>query len=215
MRRFVPLVVLLLAGTWTAAAQVQFGIGIRAGMNFGTASFDPEIYNLGSGINKVGRTGIMVGAVSELNFARMFAVELSPTFVMKGGGYEDAKGGQDIAKYSELEIPILFKVKFLTGSIRPYAFVGPNLGLLLSATRTLGSAGNVQDIDIKKDAAGLDFALDFGGGAEFMAARNIGLLADVRYSLGLTNMFSPQQGTAAQSIKNRGFQIMVGSLFYL
>ena len=203
-----------------SSAQVKFGVGLRLGMNFGSVSIDPDIYTVGQNISKKGRTGFMIGAISELEFAKMFAVEFSPTFAMKGGGYEDTQGGTDILKYSELQLPVLFKVKFLQGMIRPYAFVGPNLGIVMSATRSLSPAqGQAQDVDIKDNTSGMDFALDFGGGAEYMAMKNLGIFMDVRYSLGLSDLNSPQtpaqQGVTYPTIKTRGFQIMVGSMFHL
>ncbi len=202
-----------------ATAQMKFGAGLRLGMNFGTLSFNPDIYTVGNNISKTGRTGFMIGAMSELEFAKMFAVEFSPTFAMKGGGYQDTQGGTDIGKYSELELPVLFKVKFLQGMIRPYAFVGPNIGLVMSATESLTPAnGQGQDTDIKSNTSSIDFALDFGGGAEYMVMKNFGILMDVRYSLGLSDLNSPStaqpQGATVPTIHASGFQIMVGSMFY-
>lgn len=203
-----------------ASSQMKFAVGLRLGMNFGSASINPDIYDVGQNISKKGRTGFMIGAISELEFAKMFAVEFSPTFAMKGGGYEDTQGGTDILKYSEFQLPVLFKVRFLQGMIRPYAFVGPNLGIVMSATRSLTPAqGQAQDVDIKDNSSGMDFALDFGGGAEFMAMKNLGIFMDVRYSLGLSDLNSPQtpaqQGVTYPTIKASGFQIMVGSMFHL
>ncbi len=114
----------------------------------------------------------------------------------------------------------LFKVKFLQGMIRPYAFVGPNIGLVMSATESLTPAnGQAKDTDIKSNTSGIDFALDFGGGAELMVMKNFGILMDVRYSLGLSDLNSPstppQQGATVPTIHASGFQIMVGSMFHL
>jgi len=194
-------------------------------MNFGSASFSPDIYTVGNDISKTGRTGFMVGAIAELEFAKMFAVEVSPTFALKGGGYQDTKGGTDVGKYSEIDFPILFKVKLLSGRFHPYGFLGPNLGINLSATRSSQPAGGqVTDTDVKANTSGIDFALDFGGGAEFEVSKNIGLLLDVRYSLGLSNVNSAQQQQTQQfgqqesappSISLSGFQLMVGTIFHI
>jgi opacity protein-like surface antigen len=221
MRRNVAiafLAAMVLLSTLPAFGQLKFGVGLRLGMNFGSISFNPDIYQVGGNISKTGRTGFMIGAISQLEFARMFAVELSPTFVMKGGGYEDTQGGSDVIHYSELDIPILFKVKFLQGTIRPYAFAGPNLGIMMSATRVAQPAGGQeQDIDVKDNTSGLDFALDFGGGAELMVMKNLGVMMDVRYSLGLSDLNSAtaQPGVTVPTVKVSGFQIMIGSIFYI
>jgi len=224
MRRSIATGILLaavLVSTMPALGQMKFGVGMRLGMNIGSLSFNPDIYQVSGNISKTGRTGFMIGAVTELEFARMFAVELSPTFVLKGGGYEDTQGGSDVVHYSELDLPILFKVKFLEGKIRPYAFVGPNLGIVMSATRVSQPAGGQEtDVDVKDNTSGIDFALEFGAGAELMVMKNLGLMMDFRYSLGLSDLNSapatPQQvNVTVPTVKASGFQIMVGSLFYL
>jgi hypothetical protein len=203
-----------------APAQLKFAVGMRFGMNLGTLSFNPDIYQLTGGISKTGRTGILIGAVSEMEFARMFAVEFSPTFIMKGGGYQDTQGGTDLGKYSELDLPILFKVKFLQGMVRPYGFLGPNIGIVMSATNSITPAqGQGQDIDIKNNTSGIDFALTFGGGAEIEIAKQFGIIADIRYELGLSDLNSPQvapqQGQLVPTIKASGFMIVVGGLFHI
>lgn len=209
-------------------AQVSFGFGPRIGFNIGTMSFDPDPTTQTQGLTKSGRFGFIFGGVAEMEFARMFAAQLGIVYTMKGASFEypPAQATQDI-KWNEINIPVLFMVKFLPGNkIRPYAFLGPNIGIVASAGSTITQGGQTQDIDYKNppqgyvQASSIDFALEFGGGAEFRITKNIGLTGDVRYSLGLSNLISApstpgvQQGTTP-TWHASGFQIYLGSMFYL
>jgi opacity protein-like surface antigen len=230
-----------------AQAQMTFGFGGRLGINFASASLNPDVTLLQTQqgnfpLSKGGRTGFIFGGTVEMGFARMFAVEVSPTYVMKGLSFDlgGAQQGQQAAaqnvtgtikwKINELDFPILFKVKFLQGRIRPYAFVGPNLGIVLSSNVAINVNGQDQpDVDNSSSTSGIDFALDFGGGAEFMVSRNFGIIGDVRYSLGISNLISTttpaaqagqqqqQQGgffPTNETSHASGFQIQFGALFY-
>lgn len=237
----------LFAMSHVAQAQVTFGFGGRLGINFASTSLDPALtaFTNAAGAQfpatKGGKTGFIFGGTVEMGFARMFAVEVSPTYVMKGLSFDVSSnpqgGGQNVSgtvKWSvnELDFPILFKVKFLQGRIRPYAFVGPNLGIVMTSTVSFDLAGQtVPDIDNKSNTSGIDFALEFGGGAEFMVSRNIGIFGDVRYSLGISNLISASTPAAAPGQQQQqqqggvfgtnetshasGFQIQFGTMFYL
>ncbi len=226
---------LLLSAFSTVDAQVKFGFGPRIGFNLGGMSFDPDQSANIPSVSKTGRFGMMFGGVGEVEFGGMFAGELGIIYVMKGGGY--SQSGQAAAtvtldeKFSELCFPILFKVKFLRGPFHPYGFVGPNLGIILSATETLTNAQGTKDTDLKNlpnvgsVISGMDFSLDFGGGAEYMLSKNMGVQVDMRYSLGLSNIWNEpaqqqqqqQQQQPAQTTTwhTHGFQIMLGTMFYL
>ena len=209
---------LLLGAVVQSHAQVEFSLGMKAGLNIGTLSFDPDLYEGSTSISKSGVLGFMAGGVAEVGFANMFAVQLEPGYNLKATKWEDTQGGKRTISVGVLQIPILFKAKFLRGPVRPYGFLGPNLGIVLSAKDKIEAQGQTQDTDVKDQVAGLDFALDFGGGAEFEVGRAVSLTGDIRYSLGLTNLNSPPNtpaGAQITSVKSRGFQILFGVLFQL
>jgi opacity protein-like surface antigen len=209
-------VLLLFVASAVSPAQIEFGIGLKTGLNFGTLSLTPE--TLGQGVTKGGRTGFMIGAAGELGFAKMFYITLEPTYCGKGCQFTAGTTTQTLA-YNYLNLPVLFKVKFLKGMVRPYAFAGPNLGILLSASSTVEGAQGAQggSTDIKQFTSGSDFAIDFGGGAEFNVIPKLGLTADVRYSLGLSdiNNTPAAPGGTALKINTRGFQILIGAMFHV
>ncbi len=227
---FVALIVVLLC-PGHSSAQMSFAVGPQFGLNFGSMSFDPELATISSTITKGGRFGIMFGANAELEFGKMFAAEMGVIYVQKGAHYDRSTDGASLKiKFNELDLPIHFKVKFLQGRIRPYAFLGPNIGFVMSAGST-SDVPNQQsvDTDFKAGEAGvnvassIDFSLEFGGGAEFLLTKNIGLTGDVRYNLGLSNIISPpaqqqqvvQQNQTTLTWHASGFQIVFGALFHL
>jgi hypothetical protein len=201
-------------------AQFGFKIGPKAGINLANLSFDPDLQ---SGVDKSSRLGFKFGAAAELGFSPMFAVQIEPMYAQKGAELEfDAqdpntgqviKGTQDL-KLAFIEIPILFKVKFSAGSITPYVFAGPNIGILLSSDIEQEIAGQTAEADIKDQTSSIDFVIDFGAGIGFAVGPGVALTFDARYALGLTDLNDdPQAGN--QTIKSSGIQILVGAMFGL
>jgi hypothetical protein len=150
----------------------------------------------------------MIGAAAEVGFAKIFYAVIEPTYC--GHGFEFSQGSiKQTFSYNYLNLPILFKVKFLKGMVRPYGFAGPNLGILLSANSKVegGGPGFDGETDLKSFTSGTDFAIDFGGGAEFNVIPKLGL-SDIN------NSPVPPGGTALK-IKTRGFQVLIGAMFHV
>jgi hypothetical protein len=219
---------LLLVATGDASAQTKFAVGLRTGINFATMSFDPQPYANNSQISQGGRTGFLIGAAGEVEFSKMFAAELDLLYTLAGASFtRSSDNASDNVKLSELQIPILFKVKFLPGSkIRPYGFAGPVLGIVTSATDVIEVPGQqIPETDLKNNPTGIevssmDFAITFGGGAEYLFTPQFGVLLDLRYQLGLSNIAGygaqVQQGAGTvPTWHTRGFMIQVGGMYHI
>jgi hypothetical protein len=202
-----------------AKAQAQFGVGPIVGVNFGTFSFSPASYSPASidpaGKQK-GRTGLMFGAQAEIGFGNMFFIVLQPGYVGKGYGITDPHGTRTVS-IDEVEIPILLKVKFLDGVVRPYLFAGPNVTFLLSAIEIYSFPDQIVPYQNLRSNTQTDFAVDFGGGAEFDVAPMLDITADVRYSLGLASLINSASYMESPPVttKASGFQILVGAMFHV
>jgi opacity protein-like surface antigen len=232
MKKSVDLLVLsslILLFMVRASSQVHFALGPKFGLNLGTVSYDPDV------TNKSGRTAMMFGATAELMFGKMFGIQIEPGYAMKGNKFEGQipltdQNGTPLGNatisitraLNEIQIPILFKVKFLDGSVKPYAMLGPNIGIVASANDNFNITNIPQgvqlqqssgDIDQKANTSGLDFGLDIGSGTEIALTKQVALTGDIRYSLGFSNLIKNAVGTA--SAKSRGFQIQFGALFSL
>lgn len=224
-KALLPAVVLLMFFSSTTFAQLPFKLGVRAGLNLANLSFDPD---LPSGVDKSSHTGFKFGAMAELGFIPMFAIQIEPMYVQGGAelsgplfndGFQ-LVNGKITYKLSYLEIPILLKLKIPTpGGIRPYVFAGPNIGILLSSNETDEPNGyQSSDMDFKDYTSSTNFGIDFGAGVGFDIAPLITLLIDGRYSLGLTNVLNDkgkQLLNSDQTVKNRGIQIVAGLMFGL
>ena len=200
--------VVLLAGS--SRAQMTFAAGPRIGFNLGSCSLDPDV---SANVTKGGRFGMIFGATAEVGFTKMFYAVLEPIYIQKGFKIEGT-GGSETYSFNYLNFPLYFKVKFLQGKLRPYAFLGPDFGIMLSATQTSVRTGQAStDFDFST-YIGTDFSLDFGGGAEYAVAPKISVIGDVRYMLGLKSVYS-NAAQPNQSIKTGGFVIMFGALFQI
>jgi opacity protein-like surface antigen len=202
-----------------ATAQMEFGVGPVVGLNFASASISPTP-TYPAGFTQGGRTGVIFGAQAELGFAKMFYIVLEPEYIGKGYSVSGTQGTVTIS-VNELQFPVLFKVKFMKGVFRPYAFAGPNIAFILSATQSYALTGQtIPDQDIKSNLTSTDFAIDFGGGAEYNVTPKIGITLDVRYSLGIANVNNQPatQGlvaTTPPTVHGSGFQILAGMMFHI
>ncbi len=197
----------------------QFSFGPRFGINLSSISDDPDYE---SGVEQSSHLGFIFGAAAEMGIASPIYVEVELLYITKGEEVKGQVNGQpaeQITTGNYLEIPILVKAKFPAGPVSPYVFLGPNIGLLLSANSELKIGGQTQDTDIKANLTSIDFALDFGAGVGIPIAPLMSIIFDVRYSLGLSDISDPpqQQGQQQQesSAKTRGIQLMLGAMFGL
>jgi opacity protein-like surface antigen len=166
-----------------------------------------------------------MGVVGGGTFLIMFSgiplgIEADLLYMMSGTKLEaDVNTPTGVVKLTQtekvnfLQIPVLVVGKFTTKSIvSPYVYAGPALGFVLSAKTLLEAPGyESSETDTKSEVNTTDFALVFGGGAEFMIAKKIGLTADIRYSLGLSDLSKDE----ATKVKSRNFMFFAGVLFHL
>jgi opacity protein-like surface antigen len=213
------LVVLLVGAVSVSVAQVKFCLGPKVGLVMSNASFSPD---LGAGITKSSRTGIAGGAAFEVMFSGVPLGIEADLFYAQGGTIVEQNitilgttyNVKSTEKFAFIQIPVLFKGKFATKSIvSPYVYAGPALGIVATAKDLTEAAGQSQETDIKDQVTSTDFQLLFGGGAEFNVAPKIGITADIRYGLGLTDLNKEDPGNP--SIKSSGLYFMVGAMIYL
>jgi hypothetical protein len=211
---------LLILNFQNTYAQSHFAFGGRAGINLANLSFDPDIQ---SGLSKSTRVGFKFGAVGEIGFIPMIALRFEPMYSMGGCVVDNVQfgtvKGKITFKLSYLEIPILLKFNIpVPGSISPYVFAGPNLGLILSNNELDEAGGQSAESDLKDQTSSINFGLDFGAGVGFKVVPLTTIIFDIRYSLGLSNLLNDkgkQSWGANQTIKTTGIQIVAGVIFGL
>jgi opacity protein-like surface antigen len=207
-----------------AYSQFSVGLGPKAALVLTSASYNPD---LPSQYSKSSRTAFAFGLQVETSIAGPMYAQVEVKY-LQGGTIVDISGlvnqqtGQPFsakitAKSVYFELPVLLKAKFSKGPVRPFVLAGPSVGILLAAKTLVEAAGfGSSEEDAKDGTNSTNFSLVFGGGVEFMATPRIGITAEGRYLLGLSDVAKEVAGeTSHTKIKGRGFLFAVGALFYL
>jgi hypothetical protein len=166
-------------------------------------------------------SGLNVGFVA----GAFLDIALSPTvffrpgllFSGRGGSYTDSDSGYagsptENYNLNYLTIPMDFKWAYQAApQFVPYALLGMNLGILLSATDHLNIPGVASgDLDFGNVYNPVDFGFDIGAGAEFSGSELIPFV-ELLYYLGLVNTRSDQ--LSGVSVTNSGVEIRIGLKF--
>ena len=213
MNRLLSAVVIaLVIGIVPVCAQPSLSLGFQGGINLANAKITPDL-------STKTRTGFMGGAVLKIAFSDMFSVQPEVMYVQKGAKYSDVMnipGYGDVAfdatfMFDYIEVPVLLKATFGSTGFRPFLYAGPNIGFKMSSELKLEAMGQSETQDLKDETESIDFAVDFGAGAELKFAEMTTVFATVRYSLGLTDIIKDPDVTG----KSNGIQIMVGAMWEL
>jgi outer membrane protein W len=187
----------------------RVGIGVKGGLNLASAVTD--VVSIGLSYRPT------IGGVVDIGLNRVVSFQIEPRYIQKGGEFKlkiEGRIGDDefretisaTWKFDYFEIPLSLNAKLLEGDITPYLFAGPVFSLLISAK--VESEGKTEDV--KDEIESIEFSLDFGGGFAFRIATDVYLTADVRYSLGLTNIAKDES-----SWRSRDIRLLLGLLFNL
>lgn len=183
---------------FTAYSVAQIGLGIKGGVNFanvGGTDAPPGAKTL---------TGFAAGGYVEISLPLLFTIQPEILYSQKGTTYDQTVLGTNFkvtAKLNYLEIPVLVKYSFPVPVVKPSLYVGPAMGILLSAKGTVEAGGQSQEEDIKDQTTSTDWGLVVGASAHIAI-----ITVDVRYTLGLTTI--DKAGTTKGY--NRVVGIMVG-----
>jgi len=203
MKKFFGLFFILFLFSITTNAQIQ--VGLKAGLNISDIVEDDPGEEATNFDTKLGFVG---GVYFNYQFNNMFAVQPEIYYSMKGAKLKDQYNDLNL-KLTYVEIPILlqFIVPLKGTPVKPLLFVGPAMGLNLTAKNERTNNGQATEEDFKDLIKSTDLGLVFGGGISLPLGKNqLGI--DVRYSLGLSNI---GKDTGSATIKNN---IITFNLFY-
>ena len=191
----------LLALPQPAAAGVQFGIKAGGNMAKPTGADVDDIE--GTLKTKVGFVG---GIFIAFNLSNSFSIQTEVLYTMKGATYEytDIDGTVEEKLYGDyIEIPLLLKLKFLSGGIQPFIFAGPYVGFKLSEKlEVMGEEIPLEEAILKNN----DYGAIFGGGLQLGSKFHV----DVRYSMGLQKIIDDVESI---DFKNGVWSATVGFAF--
>lgn len=205
MKRAIGAVVLVLIVALGANAQMKFGAGAHAGLNF--SSFPKpadEVYGMGFGFGVHGDMEIIKYVAVRFNFDyRMFSADQAKF------GFYDVNTGQPIpsSDISGGNISII-GIGFeglgklpLNGPVTPYGIFG--LGLNISSASDVTISYQGQEITRPAGDSSTNFGIDFGAGAEFKIAKAVSLYGEFKFLL----IFTEGSSTSV-------FPLTVGATFW-
>lgn len=191
---------LLIAPAWAWAQPVT--AGVKAGVVFADlTNFEDALEDATSTSMRTGFTG---GGF--ITFGDPFAVQAEVLYTQKGTK-ADESGLEVEVDIDQIEIPVLARYTFGTGTTRGYVFGGPSFDFKVEAKVKASFEGEEEEEDIGDDVESFEFAIVFGGGVEFGH-----FLVEGRVSLGLTDLVKDDD-EFDESIRNRTFAIMGGVRF--
>jgi len=237
MRYTILAIFLTLVLAFSATAQVNFGI--KAGGNMakltGDGWDDVEDF-VGVPVDNGFKMGFAFGLMAEFPMGESgFAIQPEVLYVMKGSSADLSVEGYDITidlKQDYVEIPVLFKYSIPTeGSVAPSFFAGPVVAFNVASKIEWDGipaeeAGEVPEGDVENNKS-VDFGVTFGGGLGLAVGESGRLTFDLRYTLGMTEIFDDvaendyeenkiymtDDNDAGLKFKNSDIRLMVGFFF--
>ena len=202
MRTIISVLFLIVLLAFSANAKMNFGI--KGGLDMAKLSGDgwnDAERGLEAQIDDKMKLGFAFGFVTEFPMGTGgFSLQPEFLYVMKGGKAEFPEmvaEGYDVTmklKQDYIEVPVL--IKYTTpgeGKMKPCFFAGPfaafNIGSKVEFEGLPAEAvDDAPDGDIE-NATSIDFGVAFGGGISMAVGQKGKLTFDLRYTLGLTNIF--------------------------
>jgi hypothetical protein len=152
--------------------------GASTGLKFGFV-FGPEIEHWFSGNWAISSGLFLVQKGVDQQYA--------PSSIERGTANHDTSGNDNFSM-NYIEVPILVKVAFGYGDIRPYIFAGPSIGFLLSASEV--TDGTIPPIgNLKSDLNSIDYSVCFGLGVMGRIYRGPAITFEAEYETGLAKVF--------------------------
>ena len=219
-----------------AKSQRPIMFGVCGGVNLGTLSFDSSVgggsitshAGLAAGL-KLDVPLFDTGRFGDLSLSGQLlyvqkGVDLGGSFSFADLGFGFSASINEKWALDYLEIPVLANYAFVTGSaVRPYVFVGPSFGKLLSGKVRLQSTATATDSGITVSRSmdtsinipdslmkSFQVSLVFGGGLSYQLPSRATIFLEVAAVSGLTQVFT---GAGSPSSKSSETRIVAGIMF--
>ena len=197
MKRIALVLLALLVAT-TAAHSTE--LGFTGGLNLANQS--------GDWVGNKTLLGFGAGVFGRFTPSPGFIIQPEALYMMKGTKFEFLD--EEIKfKCNYIEFAIPFGYAFpLEGAVSPVFFVGPAMGILMSAKLTYeGESENVKEF-----LKSTDIGLLFGAGVDIKTGEKGKFMLGGRYTLGLTNI-NDDPADPDFKMKNGVFSIFAGFAF--
>ena len=215
MRRLISLMLgAILSLALASTAQAQIALGIRGGYNSSKITVEEGGTSVDEGFKS--RGAFHAGADLTIGFSPMFGIQAGGMYSQKGASLSEGTVEATIA-VDYVDVPVLFVVSVPTsGNITPRLFAGGVASFKMSC-KLKGSVDgqSVPSQDCTDDDIGTlkssYFSALFGAGIKFGVGPG-GLLLDVGYQLGLTNIVDDESETVKANViqASLGYQFPLG-----
>ncbi len=208
MRSVVCAVMVILAGGASTGLAQERQIGLKAGLNVASVSFEGDSvddYN--------SRMGFLGGGFTVLPVTGPMAIQIEALFSQKGAKLSVADEAVEATlELDYLDFPVMLRFRGPgSDSTRMHFFGGPSVGFRMGARSKIaysGSSFTEGSIDnIEDDIEAFDFGIVAGAGVDIGRY----LVIDARYSWGLSTV--NKDTSEGIEMKNRLFSIMGGVRF--
>jgi hypothetical protein len=203
--------ILTMAAAWLIAissgdvfAMSRLTLGLKGGIN----SANLKLSFLGTEVSYQARLRLVWGGFIGVKISNRFTVQAEAFHSLKGSKILESIDGVPTTvtlMYDYLEFPLLVKYSQPSfGKTTPAFFAGPYVAFKQSAKQEIATFG----VGTKEDLPGQksrDFGFVFGFSVDYKIGKAI-LIADIRYSLGLTDVDKTPEST----IRHRVLGIMAG-----
>ena len=171
------------------SATAQINLGVKGGINLSHLWGAEEEGGVDPYEHQVMLPGAVAGVYAEIVAAPMFAIQPEVLFSMKGTKVSD--DDESVLRANYLEIPLLLKLRIPVGPVTPSVYTGVAAGFLLGVGGYEEFNGERHDFtdedkeEIKDMMKSFDLGLPMGVALDIDVGP-ISIVADVRYTLGLT-----------------------------
>ena len=202
MKKTLITIGLVLVLAMAVSAQEEEGVGLT-GKGFKVGFFGANIGGSDGGGSSM-KMGFGGGVFLTYSFSPTFAIQPEVMYAMHG--FKVSIFGLDIKqKLDYIDIPILLKYQMATeGNFKPNFFVGPVVGMLMSAS--------LEGVDDKEIYKSVNMGVTAGAGAT-MQMESMALTFDVRYMMGLTSIAEDDPDGTTYDVKTQDIIAMVGLSF--
>jgi hypothetical protein len=185
----------------TSAAAVDIMLGLKGGVNIANVHGEdiPED-------NKT-RLGFIGGVSFDFKVHEMFSLQPELLYSMKGCKLT-AGDDEAVWKFNYIEIPVLVKLHIPAGeAVDPSFFVGPAVGMNLSADFEITEDSETESIDISDNVKDVEFSVVVGAGLDITVGERGAFIIDLRFDYGLTTL---DDTSDPDDFKNWAFGAMIG-----
>lgn len=191
-----------IALTAATATQASAQLTLRGGVNLTT-------FVGGDAEDVESRKGLNLGAAIPLFHFGPVAIVPEIYYAQKGAEQPATGGVLNPFEFrlDYIEVPVLARLNFGSGSLRPYLQAGPSFAWQLDCSISLDAVGTGNDDcgqSLNDELKDYDQGIVFGGGIDFGLAGIGALNLDARFERGLARI------TDNADLKNQAFTLMLG-----